>query len=99
RTGPPGPTDAECGIRAEHVEAAIRRPPGFRARPQSLTAGAPRHDRATRRQPTSSGLDQAMRVQDELLGRALVEVLVALRSLVEGDHGGVDRLGDLGPVV
>jgi len=40
-----------------------------------------------------------VRVQDELLGRALIEVLVSLRGFVERDHGGVDRLGDLRLVV
>ena len=36
-----------------------------------------------------------MGVEDVLAGRALVEVLVALGSLVERDHGRVDILGDL----
>src|SRR5215212_7067555 len=35
-----------------------------------------------------------MRVEHELLRRALVEVLIALRRLVEPDHGRVDRLRD-----
>src|SRR5215207_393134 len=38
-------------------------------------------------------------VEHELLGRTLVEVLVALRSLIERDDRGVDGPGDLGPVV
>jgi putative drug exporter of the RND superfamily len=49
--------------------------------------------------PTSSDLDEPVRVENELLGRSLVEVLVALRRLVQADHGGVDRLGDLRLVV
>src|SRR5271165_1715821 len=36
-----------------------------------------------------------MRVDDELLGGPFVEVLVALRRLVEPNHGGVDRSGNL----
>jgi hypothetical protein len=36
-----------------------------------------------------------VRVQDELLGDAALEVLAAAACLVERDHGGVDRLGDL----
>src|ERR687897_609663 len=47
----------------------------------------------------SSRLDQTVRVEDELLGRALVEVLVPLLGLVQADHGRVDRLGDLRLVV
>src|SRR4029453_18545978 len=39
--------------------------------------------------------DHAVRVDDVLAGRALVELLVALGGLVERDHGGVDVLGDL----
>src|SRR5688572_27150250 len=46
-----------------------------------------------------SDLDQAVRVEHELLGRALVEVLVAVRRLVQRDHRGVDRLRDLRAVV
>src|SRR5215213_9811384 len=38
-------------------------------------------------------------VEHKLLGRTLVEVLVALRSLIERDDRGVDGPGDLGPVV
>src|SRR5215212_11994607 len=44
-------------------------------------------------------LKVAMWVEHELLGRALVEVLVALRSLIERDDCGVDGPGDLGPIV
>src|SRR3954463_16394203 len=43
--------------------------------------------------------DQTVRVQDELLARTLVEILVAGWRLVERDDGGVDRLGDLDLVV
>src|SRR6185437_15774684 len=43
--------------------------------------------------------DQPVGVEDELLGDAAVEVLVALRSFVERDHRGVDGLGDVGLVV
>jgi glycerol kinase len=46
-----------------------------------------------------SGLDQPVRVEDELLGHARVEVLVAVRRLVERDDGRVDGLGDVGAVV
>src|SRR3712207_2249418 len=44
-------------------------------------------------------LKVAVWVEHELLGRTLVEVLVALRSLVERDDRGVYGPGDLGPVV
>src|SRR5215210_8989753 len=44
-------------------------------------------------------LKVAVWVEHILLGRALVEVLVALRSLVERNDRGVDGPGDLGPVV
>jgi hypothetical protein len=45
------------------------------------------------------GSDQAMRVEDELLGGALVEVHVTLRSLLQRNDCRVDRLGDLHLVV
>src|SRR5690349_6484760 len=42
-----------------------------------------------------SGRDHVMRVEDVLLGRAAVEVLVSLRRLVQRNDGGVHRLGYL----
>src|SRR5690625_149124 len=39
--------------------------------------------------------DHAVRVDHVLLGRSSVELRVRLRSLIEGDRGGVHRLGDL----
>src|SRR5215203_265817 len=44
-------------------------------------------------------VDVAIRVEDVLLGRALVEVLVAFGGLIEGDDRGVDGVGDVGLVV
>src|SRR5688572_2561621 len=44
-------------------------------------------------------VDVAVRVEDVLLGRALVEVLVALGGLIKGDDRGVDGVGDVGLVV
>src|SRR5918994_6729030 len=41
----------------------------------------------------------AVRVEDVLLRRALVEVLVALGGFIQADDGGVHRVGDVGPVV
>ena len=38
-------------------------------------------------------------IEDELLGRTLVEVLVPLRGFVERDHGDVHRLGNLNLVI
>ena len=43
----------------------------------------------------ASARDHAMGVEHELLGRALVEVLVSLRRVLERDHRGADRLRDL----
>ena len=43
--------------------------------------------------------DHAMRVEDELFGSTLVEVLVALRGRLQRNDRGVDRLGDLHLVV
>src|SRR5258708_4433470 len=43
--------------------------------------------------------NEPVRVQDVLARCALVEVLVALRGIVERDDGGVHRLGDLAAVV
>src|SRR6476660_2714416 len=65
------------------------------------TAGAatPRPDGREVAHPWTSGLDQPVRIEHELLGRALVEVLVALRGVVQGDDGGFDGLGDLHLVV
>ncbi len=40
-----------------------------------------------------------MRVDDVLLGLALVEVLVALRGFVQGDDRGVHGISDVGLVV
>jgi hypothetical protein len=40
-----------------------------------------------------------VRVDDVLLGRALVEVLVALRGFVQGDDRGVHGISDVGLVV
>src|SRR5687768_13066904 len=45
------------------------------------------------------GRHHAVRVEDEFLGSALVEVLVALGGVVQGDDGGIDGLGDLDLVV
>src|SRR5215208_248066 len=45
------------------------------------------------------GVDVAVRVEDVLLGRALVEVLVAFWGLIKGDDRGVDGVGDVGLVV
>src|SRR5882672_763518 len=39
--------------------------------------------------------DHLVRVDDEFLGRALVEILVALGGFVEGNDRRVDGLGDL----
>src|SRR5512132_4245626 len=47
------------------------------------------------RPPVPWSGDHAVGVEDVLAGRALVEVLVPLRGLVERDHGRVDVLGDL----
>src|SRR5918994_76183 len=44
-------------------------------------------------------VDVAVGVEDVLLGRTLVEVLVALGGLIEGDDRGVDGVGDVGLVV
>src|SRR5215218_5945957 len=44
-------------------------------------------------------VDVAVRVEDVLLGRALVEVLVAFGGFVQGDDLGVDGVGAVGPVV
>src|SRR5919107_4417871 len=51
------------------------------------------------RPPVCWSGDHAVRVEDVLSGRALVEVLVALGRLVERDHGRVDVAGDLHLVV
>src|SRR5215208_7862008 len=45
------------------------------------------------------GVDVAVRVEDVLLGRALVEVLVAFWGLIKGDDRGVDGVGDVGLIV
>src|SRR5215218_8382089 len=45
------------------------------------------------------GVDVAVRIEDVLLGRALVEVLVAFWGLIKGDDRGVDGVGDVGLVV
>src|SRR5215207_11650209 len=74
-----------CRRRAtRRAGTAIPRPEGPRDRSRSLRR---------------SLLDEAVRVEHELLGRSLVEVLVALRRVVERDDGGVDRLGDLHAIV
>src|ERR1039457_6188323 len=43
--------------------------------------------------------DEAVRIDDVLLGGSLVEVVVALRCILERDDGGVDRRRDVRPVV
>src|SRR5437764_9293738 len=47
----------------------------------------------------SSDGDHAMRVEDELFGSTLVEVLVALLGLLQSNDRSVDRLSDLHLVV
>src|SRR5215212_1103461 len=79
-------------IIALHHRTQIRRGPGF---PGPL-GSAP----LVRSLSGSLGaLKLAVWVEHKLLGRTLVEVLVALRSLLERDDRGVDGPGDLGPVV
>ena len=46
-----------------------------------------------------SSCDHAMRIKDKLFNSALVEFLVALGSLFQGNDAGVDRPGDLHLVV
>src|SRR5688572_4478892 len=80
----------------------LRRPPRSTLFPYTTLFRSPARrgpPAAATRLSDLSGLDQAVRVEHELLGRALVEVLVAVRRLVQRDHRGVDRLRDLRTVV
>src|SRR5215208_5966252 len=72
---------------ADKKGAGISRPPSRSAPLMRLLSGS------------LGALKVAVWVEHELLGRTLVEVLVALRSLVERDDRGVDGPGDLGSVV
>src|SRR5215207_3619901 len=74
--------------------------------PQNADIKGPRNPGPLRSAPLVRSLSDslgalkvAVWVEHKLLGRALVEVLVALRSLIERDDRGVDGPGDLGPVV
>src|SRR5688572_31725081 len=72
----------------------LRRPPRSTLFPYTTLFRSPARrgpPAAATRLSDLSGLDQAVRVEHELLGRALVEVLVAVRRLVQRDHRGVDR--------
>src|SRR5919106_791558 len=51
--------------------------------------------RASATSPSWLGRDHPVGVEDELLRGAPVEVLVALRGVVQGNDRGVDRLRDL----
>src|SRR5215813_12231571 len=51
--------------------------------------------RARREQIPSSGCDQSMRIDYELLGRPFIKVPVALGRLIQRDRLHVDGLGDL----
>src|SRR6266545_4589017 len=45
------------------------------------------------------GCNHMVRIDDELLGRALVEIAVTLGRLIEADHGDVYCLSDLDSIV
>src|SRR6266545_601644 len=59
----------------------------------------PSADPAVRDRARSGGGGDPVGVEDELPCRPLIEVPVTLRSVLQGDDRGVDRVGDLGPVV
>src|SRR6266849_7587485 len=68
-----------------------------RPRTNPVTSSPLARDRPLARR--SSDGDHAMRVEDELFGSTLVEVLVALRGLLQSNDRSVDRLSDLHLVV
>src|SRR3954447_3520698 len=87
--------------RRSATAGATRLPPVPNAA-EIVTTGAAmslRHGLVGRRLHPLAPLDELVRVEDELLGHAGVEVLVGLRRLVERDHRGVHGLGDLHAVV
>src|SRR6266516_3044749 len=81
---------------AQHIPSEEQRPG-----PDEFRAGHTRRGRQLPAPPVDgwSVGDQAVRVEDELLGGPFVEVLIALRRLVERDDSGVDIARDLHPVV